>query len=181
MKGRKAIPADLKDVDVYKDPGAIERQKFLTPGTGASTRLKAPVWLSPGAKAEWKRIVALYKEADIIGILNDLDQAVMIAYTTEVDIRDTLIKAWNEERKIYSEEITESSKTKTSAGGGVETTDGKNKRRAINPLLREIERHNAMIRQLAEQLALTPAGRAAYAVRREKASRSAAEAFMDEE
>ena len=68
----------------------------------------------------------------------------------------------------------------TASGTPIESTIGNNRKKVVNPILREIERHNATIRVLAEQLALTPAGRAAYAVRQEKANRSPAEEFMDD-
>lgn len=50
----------------------------------------------------------------------------------------------------------------------------------MNPILRELDRYANTIRILAEQLALTPVGRAAYAVRTEKANRSPVEEFMED-
>ncbi len=40
-------------------------------------RLKAPAWMSDEAKAEWRRVV---KACDPLGILADVDRAVLVAY-----------------------------------------------------------------------------------------------------
>lgn len=179
-KGRKAIPPDLKDNDYYKDKGEIDRQKSLFP-TIESAKLKAPKWLPKGAKDEWKRVVGLYRTLEI-EVLNDLDIAVLISYVIEVDLRDRLYKEWLKEEKLLIEDETNSVKHKFTANGTpIEASQGSHKKRVVNPILREIERHNATIRVLAEQLALTPTGRAAYAVRQSKADRTPAEKFMDEE
>lgn len=178
-KGRKAIPPDLKDNETYKDVGAIDRQKAQFPRID-SAKLTPPSWLSKGAKAEWRRVVALYKTLEI-NILNDLDKATLASYAIEVDIRDKLYQEWVKEEKVITEEVTVRAHVKSSPSDKpIEKSGGSSKRRVVNPILREIERHNATIRVLAEQLALTPAGRAAYAVRQEKANRSPAEEFMED-
>lgn len=170
----------MKDNDTYKDTGAITRQKNLTPRVG-SAKLTPPSFLPPGARKEWKRIVGLYKTLEI-EILNDLDKAVLTSYVIEVDIRDRLYQEWLKEEKFILEEKTNTMRTKTSASGiPIEGSVGEKRRKIVNPILREIERHNATIRVLAEQLALTPTGRAAYAVRQEKANKSPAEDFMGDD
>lgn len=179
-KGRKAIPPELKDNETYKDIGAIKRQQALTPKVD-SAKLTPPKFLPPGALAEWKRVVKLYKTLEI-EVLNDLDKAILTSYVMEVDIRDRLYQEWLKEEKLYEESKTTSTSVKTSAAGRpIEGKTGESKRRVVNPVLRELERHNQAIRVLAEQLALTPAGRAAYAVRKEKADRSPAEEFMGDD
>lgn len=124
----------------------------------------------------------LYKTLDIV-ILNDLDKATLASYCIEVDIRDRLYRKWAEEQDtqvITEEKATTSRATMTASGMVTEKSAGSSTKKVVNPILREINRHNAAIRVLAEQLALTPAGRAAYAVRQEKANRSPAEEFMED-
>lgn len=177
VKRKKGDPADLKDNETYKDVGAIERQKALVPRVD-SAKLIPPKWLPKGAKAEWRRVVGLYRTLEI-EVLNDLDQAVLVSYVIEVDLRDRLYREWLIEEKLMCVDKTNTSRTKTSSSGiPIEGAFGETTRKVVNPILREIERHNATIRVLAEQLALTPAGRAAYAVRQEKANRSPVEEFM---
>lgn len=178
-KGRKAIPPELKDNTTYKDIGAINRQNAAAIKVD-SAKLVCPTWLPDGAKAEWRRIVKLYRTLEI-NVLNDLDKAVLISYVIEVDLRDRLYREWVKTQQIMIDDKTQSVRQKQSASGTpIEQTVGSNSKKIVNPILREIERHNATIRVLAEQLALTPAGRAAYAVRQEKANRSPAEEFMDD-
>lgn len=181
-KGRKAIPPALKDNATYKDVGAIRRQEEEYPIT-ESAKLVPPKDLTPGAKKEWRRIVKLYRTLNM-DILNDLDTATLASYCIEVDIRDRLYSEWVNVQKsdVLSEDTTSRSRaTMTASGQVTEKSAGASKRIIVNPILREINRHNQTIRVLAEQLALTPAGRAAYAVRREKANRSAAEEFMGDD
>lgn len=177
-RGRKAIPAELKDNESYKDIGAIERQRELTPRVN-SAELKVPPELTAGAKREWRRIVKLYKTLEV-EILNDLDIAVFTTYCAEVDITNRLYAAWTSGKceLITTATATGSSVKASPSGKPLEGKTSESKKQIINPLLREYNRHAQTVRILAEQLALTPAGRAAYAVRREKENKSPAEDFM---
>ncbi len=182
-RGRNAIPAELKDNSTYKDPGAIERQKANTPKC-SSAALRCPKNLAEGAKKEWRRVVKLYRELDM-QILNDLDIAVLTSYCVEVDIAQRLYDEWargTEKVAPYSlmtPDISTGSKTEaTPSGQPIKRSSSSTVKNVVNPLLREYNRHAQTVRILAEQLALTPAGRAAYAVRQEKANKSAAEEFM---
>lgn len=184
-KGRKATPAELKDNDKYKDKSVIERQKLRTPKCD-SAALRCPPTLSKGAKKEWRRVVKLYRELEM-PVLNDLDIAVLTAYCAEVDIAQRLYDEWakglggSEEFSIVTKAVSTSEKTeKKPSGEAVKSTSGSSAKNIVNPLLREYNRHIQTVRILAEQLALTPAGRAAYAVRQEKKSRSEAEDFMED-
>ncbi len=180
--GRKAIPPELKDNSIYKDAGVIERQKEETPKI-KSAKLTPPSLLTKDAQKEWRRIVKLYKELNI-EILNDLDKQTLASYCMEVDIRDRLYKQWTQEQKakvLVVDQTKSASVFKTGSGQISQQIGGQSEREIVNPILREINKHNATIRVLAEQLALTPTGRAAIAVRREKSNRSAAEQFMDDE
>lgn len=177
-KGRKAIPAALKDNERYKDIGAIARQQELTPKV-SSSELKVPPELTAGAKKEWRRIVKLYKTLDV-EVLNDLDIAVFTTYCAEVDITQRLYSAWTSGKceLITTATATGSSTKATPSGKPLEGKFSESKKQIVNPLLREYNRHAQTVRILAEQLALTPAGRAAYAVRKDKENRSPAEDFM---
>lgn len=177
-KGRKAIPAALKDNESYKDIGAIERQAELTPKVD-SAKLTVPAELTPGAKKEWRRVVKLYKALEV-EVLNDLDIAVFTMYCAEVDITQRLYAAWTkgECELITTAKSSGSSIKATASGKPLESRASESAKQIVNPLLREYNRHTQTVRVLAEQLALTPAGRAAYAVRRDKADKSPAEEFM---
>ena len=180
-RGRKAIHPNVKDNDAYHDKGAIDRQKETVPDVD-SAKLIAPKWLTKEAKQEWKRVVKLYRTLEV-NILNDLDQAVLTSYVIEVDIRNKLYQEWAREQKLICEDTTNSARSTFAGRSSIpsESSVGEKKRKVVNPILREINKHDATIRVLAEQLCLTPAGRAAYAVRQEKANQSAAEAFMEDD
>lgn len=188
-RGRKATPPELKDNETYKDPGAIKRQKDNMPKLGGSNpaSLRCPGNLTPGAKKEWIRVVKLYKELDI-QILNNLDIAVLTAYCVEVDITQRLYEEWLHGSdkagpcSLMTSEISSGSRVESTPGGQpLKRSSSSSVKRVVNPLLREYNRHVQTVRVLAEQLALTPAGRAAYAVRKEKANKSAAEDFMGDD
>ena len=180
-RGRKAIPADLKDNSTYKDVGAIQRQQDLTPKVD-SAKLMVPRSLTPGAKEEWRRVVKLYRELSV-EVLNDLDRAVLTMYCAEVDITQRLYDAWLKEdcKLITTDQATGATVETTATGKPIKGKTSTNTKQVVNPLLREYNRHAQTVRVLAEQLALTPAGRAAYAVRKEKEIRSPAEDFMGDE
>lgn len=188
-RGRRAIPAELKDNTTYKDPGAIQRQKDRTPKlkSANTASLRCPGNLTPGAKKEWTRVVGLYKQLDM-QILNNLDIAVLTAYCIEVDITQRLYEEWlrgsdkAEPCSLMTSEISSGSRIESTPGGQpLKRSSSSSVKRVVNPLLREYNRHAQTVRILAEQLALTPAGRAAYAVRQEKANKSAAEEFMGDD
>lgn len=180
-KGRKAIPPAVKDNATYKDKGAIERQAELYP-TGANAKLTPPKWLSEGAKKEWRRIVKLYRELDV-PILNDLDKTALTAYVMEKEIVDKLYAEWKkQEYGVLRKDASETSTVEMTANNTpIKKKASSAQKQVVNPLLREIGRHSSILRGLAEQLALTPTGRAAIAVRNEKQRKSDAEKFMEED
>lgn len=180
-KGRKAIPPELKSPETYKNTGTIERQKEYS--FTVSAELKPPKTLTAGAKKEWKRVVELYKQLET-SILNDLDIQILASYCISVDIRDKLYQKWktqDKEELLQHNKTTSASVTTDGKGKAVRGTSGNRTKTEVNPILTEIDRYNKTIRVLAEQLALTPASRAAYAVRQEKKNRSEIEEFMDGE
>lgn len=183
MAGRKAIPVSLKDEEQQIDIGAsrIAAQKAATPRIKTS-RLICPSDLTEGAKKEWRRVVKLYRECEI-DVFNDLDQETLKSYCAAVDIRTQLYHKWTVEQKcelLVEKEVKRASVKTSASGHPLEGRTGQTNEKVVNPILRELDRYANTIRILAEQLALTPVGRAAYAVRTEKANRSPAEEFMED-
>lgn len=178
---RKAIPADLRDDKQIRDQGASfnSNQSAATPRLDTS-KLRCPKELTEGAKKEWRRVVNLYRECNI-NVLNDLDIEVLKSYCLAVDIRALLYKQLVDEGfNLLVDKKTEKESTKDGPEGITITKGSTFDKKTINPILRELDRYANTIRVLAEQLALTPVGRAAYAVRTVKANKSPAEEFMDD-
>ncbi len=179
---RKAVPADLRDDKQVRDQGKSfnESQSAATPRLEDS-KMKCPSDLTSGAKKEWRRVVRLYRESNI-NVLNDLDTEVLKSYCIAVDIRASLYHQLTEGGyQLLLDKRTEKESTKDGPEGTSNTTGFTLEKKVINPILRELDRYANTIRILAEQLALTPVGRAAYAVKSAKASRSPAEEFMGDD
>ena len=116
-------------------------------------------------------------------MFNDLDQETLKSYCVAVDIRTQLYQKWKEEQAqalLVDKEVKRAGMKTSASGTPIEGHSGTTKEKIVNPILRELDRYANTIRILAEQLALTPVGRAAYAVRTEKANRSPAEEFMED-
>lgn len=179
-KGRKNIPAVLKDNDVYHNQTEIDRQIDNTPA-GVSAKLTCPSDLTSGGKKEWRRIVKLLSQLDV-QVLCDLDTETLRDYCIEVDICHRLYKRWVEEENcdIEVKAATSSTSKKTGTDGNTNTTTVSSKK-VINPTIREFNRHVQTKRVLAEQLGLTPIGRAAQAARTARERKSAAEDFMGDD
>lgn len=179
-KGRKAIPAVLKDNNTYHDQAEIDRQIDNTP-TGVSAKLACPADLTSGAKKEWRRIVKLLAQLDV-QVLCDLDTEIMRDYCIEVDICHRLYERWikTENCEIEVDSYANSVSQKRATQGN-STTTTTSQRKVINPTLKEYNRHVQTKRVLAEQLGLTPIGRAAQAARTAKEQRSSAEDFMGDD
>lgn len=180
---RKPIPPELKNEEQQVDIGAsrIAAQKAATPHI-KTNRLICPADLTDGAKKEWRRVVKLYRECEI-DVFNDLDQETLKSYCVAVDIRTQLYQKWKEEQAqalLIDKEVRRAGTKTTATGTPIEGHSGTTREKVVNPILRELDRYANTIRILAEQLALTPVGRAAYAVRTEKANRSPAEEFMED-
>ena len=179
-KGRKNIPAPLKDNSVYHNQTEIDRQIENTP-SGVSANLRCPTDLTDGAKREWRRIVKLLAQLDT-QVLCDLDTEILRDYCIEVDICHQLYTRWvaDEGCKIEVDSTASSVSNKTGSQGSSTTTTVSGKK-VINPTLREFNRHVQAKRVLAEQLGLTPIGRAAQAARTAREQKSAAEDFMGDD
>ncbi len=180
-KGRKATIPEQKDNSTYKDIGAIRQQQDIAP-KGYPDTLPVPKDLNDGAKKEWRRIIRLFRQGDT-KIINNLDLYMLKAYCIEVDIYDRLYKQWqNEGCEIIKSSSTDTAHQKLSPNNAViEQSVGNTRKKVINPLLDALQKHSNTIRVYAEQLGLTPVGRAGWTVRTAKKERDALDDFMGDE
>ena len=111
--------------------------------TGATSKLRPPKELSPAAAKEWRRIVKLYRQLDA-EVINDLDVNLLAAYCenvaiykkAEAEYQHTPLAEWDDD-----------------AGKFIE-----------NPYLRIMDNAAKTIARTAEQLCLSPVGRARMGV-----------------
>ncbi len=140
-KGRKPTPLQL--VDNKKDRKTkreLEKREKYEVG-GCSALLEPPKELEGEALEEWNRIIPLYRELNM-DILNDLDLNVLSAYCESVAIYKKAQKSYKKQPLI-----------------GI--ADGKV---IENPYLKILSREGANIAKYAEQLCLSPVGRARMGV-----------------
>ncbi|MBQ6621520.1 MAG: phage terminase small subunit P27 family [Mogibacterium sp.] len=141
MPGRKAVPITLIDTKTSHRTKAEIRIRSEAEVSGCSAELKPPRTLSKGARKEWRRLIALYKDLDQ-EILNDLDVNTIAAYCEAVAV-------YQEAQKKYQDNPL------------VGYADGK---MVENPFLRIMDREAKIMTGLAEQLCLSPVGRARMGV-----------------
>jgi P27 family predicted phage terminase small subunit len=122
-------PNNLTKKEIYKRKKNEEKMKI------SSSNLKAPSWLEPGAKKNFKRIVELMKPT---GILSDVDVDILAVYC------DTYYDYLSYKRKIRK------------TGNMI---DGR-----VNPLIREKRNASAALTKYANMLGLTPSARASLAI-----------------
>lgn len=140
--GRK--PRPLKLVDNGKNRHTKDTMENRENGepTGCSDKLKPPKSLSPEAKKEWKRVVKLYRQLDT-PIINDLDISAFTAYCESVAIYQKAEAEYQSGPLIYR------------------AADGKP---TENPYITIMRREGQNIIKYAEQLCLSPVGRARMGV-----------------
>lgn len=141
MPGRRPLPASLIDPEKHKkSKSEIERRKTVEEKIrGTTSLLWCPPYLTGEAKKEWRRIMKLYKSLDV-NILSDLDQTALIMYV--------------EARAIWMKAHETWSKYQTVVAGNPEA------QRFLDKAFNTMERQTKIINQLADQLCLTPVGRA---------------------
>ena len=141
MAGRKPIPVDL--IDNAKDRKTKEQLEARKAAeiTGCTAKLSPPRELSARAKKEWRRIVKLYRGLET-EILNDLDVGILRSYCESMAI-------YIEAEEEYQNH------------GLVMQKDG---RILENPYLKIMRLEGANIAKYAEQLCLSPVGRARMGV-----------------
>lgn len=77
-RGPPPKPVNLKIVQGNPGKRRLPKTRAMTAGTRAG----CPDWLSPGAKAEWRRVAP---ELDRIGLLTSLDRATLAGYCDAFD------------------------------------------------------------------------------------------------
>ena len=117
-----------------------KKQRARNEPTGCKARLKPPASLSEGARAEWKRIVKLYRQLDA-EVINDLDINTLAFYCENVAV----MQKAEEELKTQPLVVT------------VDADKGTTK---PNPLIKIMNDAGLNIVKAAEQLCLSPVGRA---------------------
>jgi len=156
--GRKPIPVSLIDNSVQRLTQEEINARSAYEVFGCDTDLTPPKELSPDGVAEWHRIIELYGQLDT-NILNNLDRTVLSAYC--------------ESTAIYQRAQREYQK------GSLVLKDPKGKI-IENPYLAIMRKEAANIAKLAEQLCLSPVGRARmgiFGAKKELASDSTIEFF----
>ncbi len=137
MPGRKPMPVKLLDNKkrhLTKEEADLREKNEVS---GVSAELMPPSGLRGAALREWKRLIPLYKQANI-EILNDLDVNTIAAYCESVAIYKAAQKAYKKQPLVGM-------------------VDG---RMVVNPYLKILDIQGANIAKFAEQLCLSPVGRA---------------------
>lgn len=145
--GRKPKLSVINDKRPHRSNAAIEARKENEP-RGCDALFKPPTGTSPEARKEWRRVVKLYKQLDT-EVLNDLDQAVLTAYCEAVAIYKLAQKEYQKLKGLY---------------GKIPGTDTMTE----NPYLKIMHREGQNIARYAEQLCLSPVGRARMGLAKEK-------------
>lgn len=140
--GRKPKPSAIQDRREHRSIREIQARKANEP-QGCDANFRAPSELSEEAKREWRRLVKLYRQLEQ-PVLNDLDLSILAAYCESVAIyrkaqADYQSPPWN--------------------GQLVGKLPGSNTI-SENPYLRIMTREGQSMAKYAEQLCLSPVGRA---------------------
>ena len=144
--GRKPILTVIDGRTPHRSKEDIQARADAEP-KGCAATFKVPKEMSSDARKEWRRVVALYKQLDT-EVLNDLDLSVLAAYCESVAIYR---KAQLEYQKfpLYGQ-------------------DPKTKQMMENPYIKIMNREGQNMARYAEQLCLSPVGRARMGLAKEK-------------
>ena len=140
--GRRPHLTVLKDNSVDRHTKAELQARAEGEPTGASAKLVPPKELSSVARAEWRRVVKLYRQLDA-EVINDLDLTVLATYCENVAIFKAAQIAYQSEPLTYYDN---------------------NGKRLENPNLKIMDTAGKTITRAAEQLLLSPVGRARMGV-----------------
>lgn len=141
-KGRKPQPTTAIDNASVRLTKAEMAARAENEPTGCTAELKPPKMLSKAAKNEWKRIVKLYRQLDA-EVINDLDLNTLSAYCESVAIYQAAQNAYQAEPLVDYDS---------------------NGRPFENPYLAIMRKEGVNIAKYAEQLCLSPVGRARMGV-----------------
>jgi P27 family predicted phage terminase small subunit len=146
--GRKPKLTLISDRVPHRSNQDIEARREAEP-KGCEANFRAPRELSAEAKKEWRRIIRLYKQLEV-PILNDLDQCVLAAYCESTAIYRTAQIAYAKNPSPIG---------KDADGRWIE-----------NPLVAIMDKQGKNIARYAEQLCLSPVGRARMGLAKSKAA-----------
>lgn len=141
--GRKPRPLALVDNATNRYTKEKMQAREDSEPRGCADLLEPPEELSPGALREWNRIVPLYRQLDA-KILNDLDLMALAAYCESVSVYKSAQREYQKGKLVI----------KDSANGRI----------IENPYLRIMRLEGQNIAKYAEQLCLSPVGRARMGV-----------------
>ncbi len=141
---RTAIPYKVRKTT----PGIITRKElgrreYVEKQLETKATLRVPSDLSPVAKKEWRRLIGLYREMEM-EILSDLDRNALATYCEAYSIYHMAQQEWVEIKKV--------------------TSDSEVEQVRINKIFRTMEKQSIIMARYAEQLCLTPVGRAKMGV-----------------
>lgn len=144
MKGRKP-KSELKTDNTHYTKAQLEaRSRAKSSHKQVPDGLSCPkVLVDPIAKAEWKRIMPLYRKMDI-DVLNDLDVPTLIAYCMAYALYIHAVEEWNADPRIKIE---------------VYNDKGQVVKVQQNPVLKTFNEQGTLIAKYAEVLCLSPVGR----------------------
>jgi P27 family predicted phage terminase small subunit len=140
LTGRKPLPAALAQAsDLKRSKEEIRLRKKAEAKLMTTTELKCPNYVSTEAKKEWQRIMKLYKAMDAT-ILSDLDITALVMYCEATAIYKKAQEVWTKYNAVVAA--------------------NPEAQRVLDKTFSTMERQTKIINQLAEQLCLTPVGRA---------------------
>lgn len=159
--GRKPIPASLIDAAEHKkSKEEIAERQAIEEGLKTTSTLACPSYLSKEAKREWKRVMDLYNKMDS-DILCDLDIALLVIYCEAWSVYREAQKSW----KKYNQIVATNPDTQ----------------RILSALQKTMDNKGKIIANAAEQLCLTPIGRARMGMAaKRKETPSELDTFLDE-
>lgn len=140
MDGRKPKPAALTDAKKSKlNVKRVEQRKEAEKNLQTTSRLNCPNYLTKEAQKEWRRIMKLYRKMEV-SILNDLDIPALVMYCEAVSIYKEAQSKWKEINKVVS--------------------TNRDSQKIIDKVKKTMDTESEVICKLAEQLCITPLGRA---------------------
>lgn len=137
---RPPLPPHLIDNKTYKKSSKeLEDRKESWDKLKTTRILRVPTHLTPEAKKEWRRLMKLYDQMEV-NILSDLDRQALIMYCESTAIYKKAQETWAKLQQVVS--------------------SNKDGQRMLDDTFRIMERQSKLITSLADQLCLTPVGRA---------------------
>jgi len=138
--GRKPTPAELIDpTQQKKSNDEIIRRREIEKTLRPKSNLTCPNYISDAAKKEWRRIMKLYRSMDA-DILTDLDVMALIMYCEGTAIYKKAHETWVKYNMVVSA--------------------NPESQRVLDKCFSTMKEQGKIINDLAEQLCLTPVGRA---------------------